>query len=353
VAKTKVLPPPCADQNPNCVAGIRVNFITCASAAGMCDKTCKVCTPGKGASHVCQDKNPKCAAAIKVGFINCATQNGICDKTCKTCHIHRRVQERRASVHRRTQGFKMLTPCKLANFAADMSKLNKACCDEPGMCKTGVPQTCDAKCAITFVEFYNRCHKVLALRVAAKQYRESKQLHDTCSKRLPVEALLRAMATCRHGPSPCAGVSCGAHGKCHAGACQCAVGWSGTHCEIGHCPRGTKSAVGSAYCSSLVGFCCGPGHSGEPGTKYKYPVTRVACQSTCDTIPACVGWSYDTKMYSCGQSRCGGCYLIGGRGLDHGLAGGWKTTTTTYTGTTIDHATGNSRYICMAKAGRN
>jgi hypothetical protein len=197
VAKTKVLPSPCVDVNPNCAAGIKVNFISCATAAGMCDKTCKVCSSGKGAASVCQDTNPKCAAAVEVGFINCATQNGICDKTCKKCKGgHRRVQQN-ASVHRRTQGFQMLTPCKLATFAADMSKLNKACCDEPGICKTGVPKSCDAKCAITFVEFYNRCHRVLALRVAKKQLREFKQLHDTCSHRLPAWALLRAVKTCR------------------------------------------------------------------------------------------------------------------------------------------------------------
>jgi hypothetical protein len=277
VAKTKVLPPPCVDVNPQCAAGIAVNFISCASAAGMCDKTCKVCTPAAGSTHsphVCQDTNPKCKAAIGVGFINCATQKGLCDKTCKkctapggqpapggaapsptpcqdddrarygangsgscpalrqrlskglsilpmcarfagchcrktcgTCHAHpaicngghRRVQHR-ALAHRRTQGFQMLTPCKLTSFAAEMTTLNKVCCDEPGMCKTGVPKTCDAKCAITFVEFYNRCQRVLALRVGPTQLNDFKQLHDTCSNRLPAEELLRAVATCRLTP---------------------------------------------------------------------------------------------------------------------------------------------------------
>jgi hypothetical protein len=201
VAKTKVLPPPCVDVNPQCAAGIAVNFISCASAAGMCDKTCKLCTPGNSsATRVCQDTNPKCAAGIAVGFINCATQHGICDKTCKKCQGGRRRAQEHTSAHRRAQGFPMLTPCKLASFAAEMTKLNAACCDEPGMCKTGVPHSCDAKCAITFVEFYNRCHRELSLQVGVRQVKEFKQLHDTCTKRLPAEALLRAVATCRHTP---------------------------------------------------------------------------------------------------------------------------------------------------------
>eukprot|EP01047_Picozoa_sp_COSAG01_P036522 COSAG01_NODE_2855_length_6961_cov_3.612260_3_plen_500_part_00 len=203
VAKTKVLPPPCVDVNPQCAAGIRVNFLTCGTAAGMCDKTCKVCTPAAGIAgskhHVCRDQNPRCAAAIKVGFISCATQKGICDKTCKQCTAqggHRRVQHR-ALAHRRAQGFQMLTPCKLASFATEMNNLNQVCCDEPGICKTGVPKTCDAKCAVTFVEFYNRCHRELGLRVAENQMLGFKQLYDTCSNRLPAAELLRAVATCR------------------------------------------------------------------------------------------------------------------------------------------------------------
>lgn len=44
-----------------------------------------------------------------------------------------------------------------------VDELNAACCDAHGICDTGVPNRCDAKCALIFEPFYTACHQMLPL----------------------------------------------------------------------------------------------------------------------------------------------------------------------------------------------
>jgi hypothetical protein len=149
--------------------------------------------------HVCKDKNPKCAAGISSGFVTCPA-GGQCDKTCKLCKGggHRRTEAiaEGGGERRRTQS--ALT-CNLQSFDADMKQLDTKCCDDGGKCNTGIPKVCDAKCAVAFVEFYDRCQKIMAVRFSTKQMEGFTRLHNTCSTRLPTEALLEAVAKCRGG----------------------------------------------------------------------------------------------------------------------------------------------------------
>ena len=46
-------------------------------------------------------------------------------------------------------------------FQDQVAELNTACCDRPGACSSGVPDTCDVKCARVFLPFYTSCGKLL------------------------------------------------------------------------------------------------------------------------------------------------------------------------------------------------
>ena len=168
----------------------------------------------------CVDKNKKCKAGIASGFVRCPA-GGQCDKTCNLCNKggHRRLEkldegktelieemssqeklEERLDEERRRRTQSALA-CDLQSFEPDVKHLNAVCCDDRGKCATGVPTSCDAKCAVTFVEFFNRCKKIMAARFSTKLMEGFTRLHDTCSKRLPTEALLEAVAKCRGGAS--------------------------------------------------------------------------------------------------------------------------------------------------------
>jgi hypothetical protein len=157
--------------------------------------------------RVCKDQNPRCAAGIKSGFVTCPAK-GLCDKTCNLCggmwdlrdkgEGHRRIQKvlNEKKSHRRTQTHS----CNLQSFDSDMRGLNTKCCDDGGKCRMGIPNTCDAKCAVAYVQFFNRCHNIMTDRYSTKQMEAFTQLHDTCATKLSTVALLEAVAKC-HGDS--------------------------------------------------------------------------------------------------------------------------------------------------------
>ena len=63
------------------------------------------------------------------------------------------------------------------------------------------------------------------------------RLYTTCTGSLPAQPLLRALVVCSNrAPDPCWGVDCGQHGRCSGGACHCAAGFTGSHCEVNSGP---------------------------------------------------------------------------------------------------------------------
>ena len=104
-------------------------------------------------TDTCADARDGCDALLGAG-LRCkdATMQTDCRQTCSLCDAHRRAQ--------------IAATCQLANFDAEAAGVNTACCDDAGC--TGVPDACDAKCAIAFNDFYDRCSNILALQIPAE-----------------------------------------------------------------------------------------------------------------------------------------------------------------------------------------
>jgi hypothetical protein len=79
-----------------------------------------------------------------------------------------------------------------SDFVERTNAVNSACCD-PGneeMCASGVPQACDARCALTFLEYYTQCHSMLDATMAPLQMTGLHRLDDVCMQLPPAELLL-------------------------------------------------------------------------------------------------------------------------------------------------------------------
>eukprot|EP01047_Picozoa_sp_COSAG01_P014548 COSAG01_NODE_711_length_14105_cov_5.661145_2_plen_388_part_00 len=166
----------------------------------------------------CHDTNSNCASFLTMGLA-CPTLQGQCDATCNFCTPS-------GGGHRRAQGTNLA--CNISTFSADAARINSVCCDTTGgVCATGVPTTCDAKCAVFYVDFYDRCRDYINLQNTPIAQTSLAQLHTTCGQALPVEPLLLAAARCSGwtpgsatpAPPPLAAVP------------HCAPGWTGPHCE--------------------------------------------------------------------------------------------------------------------------
>ena len=59
-----------------------------------------------------------------------------------------------------------------------------------------ISQTCDVKCAVYFVDLYDRCDDFIAVVVGPEMSLQLDNLHATCTEALPSEALLRFAAQC-------------------------------------------------------------------------------------------------------------------------------------------------------------
>eukprot|EP01047_Picozoa_sp_COSAG01_P065556 COSAG01_NODE_8877_length_2628_cov_13.758007_3_plen_413_part_00 len=87
----------------------------------------------------CHDTNSNCASFLTMGLA-CSTLQGQCDATCNFCTSS-------GGGHRRAQGTNLA--CNPATVNADIARINSVCCDTTGgVCATGVPTTCDAKCRL-------------------------------------------------------------------------------------------------------------------------------------------------------------------------------------------------------------
>lgn len=142
------------------------------------------------------------------------------DMTCGMCH-------------RRQQA---ALQCDLQFFHRDVELVDTACCDDGLSCPGGVPTTCDAKCAITYVPFWEQCSPVLATQVDASSLASYQRLFTTCDSMLPVEPLLRLAAECGVDEEECASSPCQNGGACvdedGSYSCLCAAGFDPTNnCE--------------------------------------------------------------------------------------------------------------------------
>jgi hypothetical protein len=94
--------------------------------------------------------------------------------------------------------------CPVDEFQARVDAANAACCDQgTGSCDSGVPGTCDALCALTYLDFYSSCRRILNVAVAPEQAAAYDRLYDTCGS-LPAEDLLLALsgASCSADSAP-------------------------------------------------------------------------------------------------------------------------------------------------------
>eukprot|EP01045_Picozoa_sp_COSAG04_P022352 COSAG04_NODE_2513_length_3987_cov_11.345165_3_plen_420_part_00 len=149
----------CSDEQLNGVARTEVTAAACADSP---DVDCGTLMQG----------GLKCKDSIMV--TNCRA-------TCGMCGGHRRAQ--------------LASTCPLKQFDTDVAAVNTACCDDDE-CSEGVPTVCDAKCAIAFNDFFDRCQNILMLQMA-EQMPGFMDLHSTCATRLPVEPLLRKLINCK------------------------------------------------------------------------------------------------------------------------------------------------------------
>ena len=126
------------------------------------------------------------SAALAAAGIQCneAPMDTGCRATCGACDSD-------GGGKRRAQ---ITSSCPLRDFDTQASAVNDACCDEGDDCD-GVPTVCDAKCAVVFDGFFDRCSSILGLQMA-DQMPGFTSLHTTCSTQLPVEPLLRAVIDC-------------------------------------------------------------------------------------------------------------------------------------------------------------
>ncbi len=133
--------------------------------------------------------------------------------------------------------------CNLQYFTDDAAVVNAKCCDDGVSCSAGVPTKCDAKCALEYVPFYDRCSAILATQVPAASMLSYQRLYTTCASGMEVEPLLRAAAECATPPpSPphigideCVSSPCQNGAECFDGfeeyACSCQDGFHGLNCE--------------------------------------------------------------------------------------------------------------------------
>ena len=98
-------------------------------------------------------------------------------------------------LHRRLQMAHMT--CDPATFGADAAAADDACCDSDN-CQDGTPGSCDAKCAVVFNDFYDRCRRFLEAQSDPDVVVTYDRLYATCTAALPVEPLLRAVAVCNN-----------------------------------------------------------------------------------------------------------------------------------------------------------
>jgi hypothetical protein len=141
----------------------------------------------------CADNNPSCSVVISAG-IPCSNLLGQCDLSCSFCGGTSGGGHRRLTARRQLQG---ANTCNTATLNSQFARINTVCCDGT-TCSGGVPTSCDAKCAVFFVDFYDRCHSFLGVIASPSTMIQLGSLHDVCAHNLPTEQLLRLAAVCQN-----------------------------------------------------------------------------------------------------------------------------------------------------------
>ena len=281
----------------------------------------------------------RCGLSIASGIFSCehdfcdtvyppCPMAGQCEQSCGFCPVqgedagsgHRLLLSRLVELLRRRQlqiGSQMV--CDPATFSEQVGAVDAACCDTGGACDgtSGVPHSCDAKCAIVYRSFYTRCQRFMSAQFSQAQMGSFDQLFTTCSSALPAEPLLRAAIACRANPvDPCYGVDCGGHGSCVAAAglppsCQCEQWYSGGVCEVVDPCMGVACG-GHGSCSD--GSCqCEPGYSGN-GCEVFDPCAGVDCgaHGSCSGGTCSCHDDYTGALCSVAPQACPDQYFVCG-----------------------------------------
>eukprot|EP01052_Picozoa_sp_SAG31_P030947 SAG31_NODE_3225_length_4519_cov_2.363122_5_plen_477_part_00 len=183
-----------------------------------------------------------CAADF-CGTANCELR-GDCDRTCGLCAEdggddngdggHHRRRQLSADLRRILQ--MSFSVCDPSTFSQQAEAVDLACCGtDGGSCANGTPDECDARCAIVYTDFYERCESLLAsISASPAQIQAYENLYATCERGIPTEPLLQTIAACAFSPDLCGGV-CGLHGDCDGTAdehrCVCFDGYTGPACD--------------------------------------------------------------------------------------------------------------------------
>jgi hypothetical protein len=157
---------------------------------------------GEATVAQCVDVNQQCTTVQAAG-IPCRQLRGQCDLTCRFCRAPpppppggggRFLQ---AMNHRRMQDDHS---CDTAHLTSNYQRIDTVCCDDTnGVCTTGVPTSCDAKCAVFFVDLYDRCQTQLHATAGAQASVQLDALYHTCTTALPTEQLLQLASVCEGG----------------------------------------------------------------------------------------------------------------------------------------------------------
>eukprot|EP01047_Picozoa_sp_COSAG01_P058307 COSAG01_NODE_6855_length_3468_cov_11.336302_4_plen_495_part_00 len=242
----------------------------------------------------CNDINPHCASFLTMGLA-CPTLQGQCDATCNFCTPS-------GGGHRRAQGTNLA--CNISTFSADAARVSSVCCDTTGgVCATGVPTTCDAKCAVFYVDFYDRCRDYINVQNTPTTQTSLAQLHTTCGQALPVEPLLLAAARCS-GWTPGSATPAPPQAVPH-----CAPGWTGLHCETAPDPHycaSTPCQNGGMCIDTIHGYTCAciDRYTGNQCQNAPLKCLSTNRQNCYDPHSYCPSHTYDRSTCTCYYRVC-------------------------------------------------
>ena len=183
----------CADTNENCDTFIAMGLL-CDGLVGQCDATCLLCTPDPGGGH------RRLEQFLELLFVQQHERERKARARQDQLQLRQpaqaaRVRRHRRQERRRAQGTNLA--CDMTTVPAQIARIDTLCCDSTGgVCATGVPTTCDAKCAVFFIDFYDRCEIYINPSYTAATIMALGQLADTCEDALPTEELLLVAAQC-------------------------------------------------------------------------------------------------------------------------------------------------------------
>lgn len=165
---------------------------------------------------VCVDTGAEqLCSLVEIGVLSCSVDFCLtdsecphahaCDATCGFCTPGDDGTEPTKQVdstggHRRTQIHIVDTTCDARDMSDRTAQVNTDCCnDSDDNCAYGVPTTCDARCAITYIAYYTECSQQISASFSPQLQSQFAGLFDTC-RSLPVDPLLNIVATAQQCP---------------------------------------------------------------------------------------------------------------------------------------------------------